>query len=797
MSDAPQLLPLRTTLASRWQVPVLAIGLLLFGSGLLRAALTHKPIGFEDELARVQTLVDAHAWERATAYLNNLLKDPNKTSEQQGTLHRLLAMTTYRAESARLHHNSRNLQYIIYNYQAAAKHGVQKDVQDWVALADTYHWRGDDTQAVDSYRRALELSPPRSDRLRRKMIELQMKSGGTLDADILTEMKAIIEPVPEELGKEYSPSPVNYLWALEQIIEWHLEQGDIEQAKSLVADGEKDLEGTSERLALNYLSALCLFETGQPESAQVELEALLDQWGVHDELWAKTLWLLGRIQQQDDRPQAAMSLYEDVLGGFQAGDVKDACELGRAECLAALERYDRAFEMFSGIRDRLLSREGAGYLDPDAVRLTLTAIADGRLKADEGVLAVAYFRMALSLLDASQSDMQRHYLAQIAGTLGKLADAKTAEGTAEAVKEAESLHSQAAEEYLQLSTLGILDEGASAMYLEKAADHFEAAGQTDRFVEMLSLFIREHKTSDRYVRTLYRLGRAYQAAHLFRDAAGMYEEAVNSFSRTPFAMQSIVPLAECLIHLGGEDTRRGVRILIDIVDDRGPDQLFSPQAREYKAALFRLVDYYCHATEDNVPNHFEEAIRRIESAITFFPEAEEMPRLKFQLADAYRRSSLLLGDEVDTLASPESREAATAESLRRLKRSLEVYSEVVSALASSDVDTLSDLEQTYLRASYLYRGDCLLDIGDYEAAIEAYREAAWRYENHPTTVAASMQIVHCFQRLGKPDEARAALARLRWLLKKIPESSFDTQRGMSSKVYWETMVARLEQTGLF
>ena len=60
-----------------------------------------------------------------------------------------------------------------------------------------------------------------------------------------------------------------------------------------------------------------------------------------------------------------------------------------------------------------------------------------------------------------------------------------------------------------------------------------------------------------------------------------------------------------------------------------------------------------------------------------------------------------------------------------------------------------------------------------------------------------MQIIHCYQRMGQPIEARAALRRMRWLLRKIPGPAFDTQRGMSSKAYWEAMVERLERTGVF
>ena len=70
---------------------------------------------------------------------------------------------------------------------------------------------------------------------------------------------------------------------------------------------------------------------------------------------------------------------------------------------------------------------------------------------------------------------------------------------------------------------------------------------------------------------------------------------------------------------------------------------------------------------------------------------------------------------------------------------------------------------------------------------------AWRYENEPAAVSATMQVVHCYERLGQREEARAALARLQWLLNKIPATAFDTQSGMSSRAYWQAMAQRIER----
>jgi tetratricopeptide (TPR) repeat protein len=273
----------------------------------------------------------------------------------------------------------------------------------------------------------------------------------------------------------------------------------------------------------------------------------------------------------------------------------------------------------------------------------------------------------------------------------------------------------------------------------------------------------------------------------------VFEDVTQIFPRFPDAARSLVPLAECLIEQGGDAMRRGVILLISIVDDTNDEQLFDPQARDYRLALLRLADYYAHASEKDDPGCLEKAASRLEDALALYPDDPQSPRLKFDLANCYRKSGQALRAESQILKQPVAREAGLLESKQRLLRAAEVFGEVITALATRDTGKtdLSALEQSHLRAAYLHRADCLFDVGQYDTAVEAYREAVWRYENSPVAVSASMQIVLAHQNLGQSADARAALRRMEWLLRKIPAGSFESEPGMSSKHYWESMVQRL------
>jgi tetratricopeptide (TPR) repeat protein len=809
----------------RWQVPLLIIGLAVLGTGVYRIVASYRPTTFEEELSRVRQLHAAGVLVLANTYLVDLLKEPDRPPEQRAELHRLLAITVYLAELELQEHVRRNAKAILANYEQARRHGATLDVNDWVAQGDAETWMGDTEAAASYYREALRHCPDRPDRLRRKLLEWEARSSSELTPESLADIDAILNGEPDrggcsETAEASAALPANYLWALEHKIEWLLEQGAVDAARGHIDAGKDRLAGTAEHLALSYLDALCQSREGRAVEAEGTLRSLLAEWNAHDVLWAKSNLLLGRLQQEDDRPQMAMSFYEEVLRAFTSGELHDACLLGRAECLAALEDFEGSLEAFTVLKEGLLGRGRNRYLDRDAVRTTVTTLGESVLHQGRLELGIRYLESAAELVDPSARDRRAWYQTRIADSLSRMArlaakeakggeesgrDSKPAEGhagpettshSANGSREAERLHIKAAEAYLMLADLQMLDEEASARSLELAADSFDAAGLIDRQIEVLSRFAREHLGHNRRVTALYRLGWAYQAEQRYASAAASYEEAISSYPHLPDALRSMVPMAECLIALGGEQAKRGADMLTDIVDDRGPDALFAPQAREYRDALVRLAEYYSRAKEENVPGHLEKAIVRLEEAIAHYPEDGETARWHFLLADAYRGSGRLLASEAESLSVTSERENAKREADRRIERALSAYDRVVALLAPHDAGELSEIEQTYLRTSYLCRGDCLFDLGRYQDAIEAYRETAWRYEGQAGAVSASMQIIHCHLRLGEAVEAGSALARLKWLLRKMPEDAFSVERGMSPKSYYEAMVARMESAGV-
>jgi tetratricopeptide (TPR) repeat protein len=108
-----------------------------------------------------------------------------------------------------------------------------------------------------------------------------------------------------------------------------------------------------------------------------------------------------------------------------------------------------------------------------------------------------------------------------------------------------------------------------------------------------------------------------------------------------------------------------------------------------------------------------------------------------------------------------------------------------------------DLDKLHLKLSHFYRADCLYDLGKYEEAIKLYDAAALKYQNDPASLAAYVQIVNSYVALGKVEEAKTANQRAKWLLRKMPDGSFQDGGFSMPKAYWEQWLKWTNDAGLW
>lgn len=785
---------LRAMLHKRWQAPLLIASLALLGAGVAKVVRAHERVSFEQHVQRVRVLHAHAAWARASAYLTHLLANAKLPMPERGEFHRLLVATIHQAEARAALHAPSNVQSIIFNFNKATQFGATILADEFVALGDAYAWSNQPEQALDAYRQAIRRMESPSDGLLRKVVELQTPPGGLVPEAALADLGWLLEL------REASPG--HYRWALERQLDLLLDKGRVSEAHELVKEGAKRLAGTEEAVALAYYEALCLRAGGRADEAEAVLRCLRNEWRTRDELWARAGWLLGRLQQADDRPQAAIAFYDEVMSAFPRGDINDACRLGMAESLAMLERYEASLDAFEELRRRLVGARANVMVDVSALSAAMAVIGEQRMASDDFELGVKFLAGALRYLSEGDLEGRTRLMARMAEA--QEAQARHADldhDDPAAAEKRRRLFAGAAESFLELSRLSRENESAAASALERAAECFDAAGDIQRVIVCLERYASEFPAQARRSDVLLKLGQAWRSLRNYEAAISTFDELMRAYPRWQPALAASVPLAECLLNVGPAGEARGEALLLDIVDDRGADSLFRPDSADYRQALFLLAEYYVRASDRaeaqgaaaaDIQSTLLKAIPRLEDAIGLYPNDSRRPQLEFLLADAYRRSSALI--RADAAAQADA--SAMREANRRLEQALAGYESVKATLASRDEPSLTPLESASLRAAYLYIGDCLFDMGNFERATEAYREAAWRYENFPAAVTAMMQVVNCQERLGRRDEARAALARLNWLIRKMPDEAFESQPGQSSKRDWQAMAERMERTGL-
>ena len=82
---------------------------------------------------------------------------------------------------------------------------------------------------------------------------------------------------------------------------------------------------------------------------------------------------------------------------------------------------------------------------------------------------------------------------------------------------------------------------------------------------------------------------------------------------------------------------------------------------------------------------------------------------------------------------------------------------------------LSRVELGILRNCYFLGGSILYDMGQYENSIQAYSTTTNRYQQHPTSIEAFVQISSCYRRLNRPREARRTVEQAKVVLNRIDD----------------------------
>jgi len=133
----------------------------------------------------------------------------------------------------------------------------------------------------------------------------------------------------------------------------------------------------------------------------------------------------------------------------------------------------------------------------------------------------------------------------------------------------------------------------------------------ERVIDVLQRLVDGFPARQGRAASMLTLGRALQADGQYAEAVDIFDTLLADYPRYPEALTARIPLAQCLLRVDDVTAVRGVKLLTDIVDDRGATTLFTPTAEEYRQALFLLAEYWASGSKPAQPEDAEAFERRM------------------------------------------------------------------------------------------------------------------------------------------------------------------------------------------
>ena len=773
-------------LSQLWQLPLLLLSLVLFGYAAYLFIDPHLGPTVEQRLDTARTLLTQERPQAALDLLNRLLDTTKLDTDQQGRIHLMLGESVEMAQTQEHKKIAANFVTIIEQTQLALARGIQPDAQIYRRLAESYQGLDQPKEALENYRRAMALDTDHALHIERKVIDLQLAQDDPSPADATL----------ADYLKTTSLSDGERAWALGERAQLQIDAGKFTDARMLLDQAQALATDEASQGEVNYRQGYCAYKLGDSANAERFLRVARDQLTIRNPLDADACYLLGKLLQERGDADQALSFYQTVLVSHIDSPIEPLALLGRGTCRVLLAQDAGGLADLHDLVTELQQRQSRQKYKADAIlgmQLASKSLAgrqnlEGALEvlADEQTLQPdppADFYDRLGDIYALRADQIEHTIPEAAA--------------ADQIRRAQQVRecrTHAGDAFVAFSRkLTLADDTRYGEALWRGIDLYDHAGDVQRVVSALELFVAERPDDKLAPDALLRLGQAYQAA-------GQFDQAIDAFQRDQFrhpnslaASHSAIPLAKAYIAKGPENYGKAETVLLSVIND---NPLVTPEAEEFRQSLFELAQLYYRT------DRFEEAVARLEEFTQRYPDDTRIGQLIFLMADSYRKSALALDRQpgpasADAIGNPPAPDAVEVAAARRdrLTKAKGFYDQVIDTFRARPPQ--DDTDKLYLKLAHFYRADCLYDTGQYLDAIKLYDSAAFRYQDDPAALAAYVQIVNAYCAVGKIDEAKTANERAKWILRRMPADAFKDGAFPMPKEYWAAWLQWTSNAGMW
>lgn len=792
------------TFAEVWQVPVLALALILLVGAVVNVASKRPKPDFPGILAEIQAMVDEQAYEAALDQLNTrvlpYLDQPSITADDRRLFHTLVARTIYLWQQAATTKRIENYRSVVDEYQQAEREFAKLSPSDSAFLIDSYIALNEINEAMERSKALRDVRPALRYSLIRAMIEKTLAAGkpsqgqaAALLSDLLSETD-----LPRDLKT----------WAIAHQTRLMMEAGQTDDAIArllralprLAASTTADLGGLYLALGEAYLKNNVLAEASrQFERASTLLDPTSEEMG-------RAQLMLGRVSELGKNVEDAKERYEWIIAHLADTPVSMAAQLGLAEVNAARGESERALALFSELVERV--KRGPHATDrettPEAVGGSLARLAEEAFNLGDAPLAHQYAVLAELLFgpDSAPTPLLKTIgmisLKQAQDASVSAHDPDVEDGVRSAANAVmKQYYLDAARYFGQHATRLVLENSKDyADSLWQAADCADRGGDHEQAMTALREFRAGFPGDPRQAESIFRLAQAHQAQGELADAAALYSGLIESPESGRFSDDSYVPLAQAyLLDNSPDNDDRAMDLLTTVVGG----SLGGPNTDNFRDALIALGELLydkgraamAKSATGEVPGGidagelFAQAIQRLGEAEERFPKASRIDGVRFRLADACRLSSRVIEAKLgEALPDAQRRELEKTRS-DRLSQGQAMFEAVRHSLESKDARRRSALEEVLLRNAYLYGADCAFDMGDFEGAIRKYDAARDRYSGEPASLVAMVQIVNAYLRIGDAKRAATANEYARRFYASLPEAAWNDPNLPMTRRDWQ------------
>ena len=790
-----------------WQLPVLAVGLVLLGVGLYLAKPRFVPPDYHAMLDTVQQYLRAGNPEEARARMDLMVEEDliKQDDAIRGRYHQYLGDHDWLVYDdlypvpADTPESTAQLNKVVEAYRAAEQDfGRSLDGESMQRWAKALVLLGQEDRAMRIVDRMDPADADKRYRLIRELIEDHRDRG---EPEAFVAMLDRFERTLRE-EKDAKKRLKQRQWVARVRARHYLTVGDPQRAIDYI---NREMQRLRAAGAADDPALLVLLARGYQDIADFDnarrLYAIAQQ-SVPESHQLNGPILVGLAQIElavggEGFEERAHTLFNRAAKDHPMGPAYLDALIGRAHVRAMQRRLNESLDDFRLVISHLLERTSPSDPRRDEVLTKIASHVDRSIDLAKYDDALDYLSLLLPMFDGGRS-LPGRTLLQFAQIHERIAQQRREHADAlnplhwtgpgepplaarrNAYQESAFHYGRSAEFYKRhADTVTVVDDAAHGKSLWLAGANFDKAQQWPQAIDTYAEYVSTRPGDGEQLKAQHHLALAYMADRQYQAAIGILRDLVDQHPQSNWAYASLVPLARS--YTATDQTDAAVRVLLSIVDGHPG---IRPDSDTFRDALIDLArTYYLQGQED--PVYFVSAIERLDMAVERYGNTPRGPTLRYMLADSLRRSSRALAGEARAARSDRQRLAFQAERSERLRTAEAYYDQVITELEARFAAARSDLENLYLRNAYFYKADCAYDRQDFPLAISRYREAAQRWSDHPASLVAQVQIVNAYCEMQEFQQAYVANQNALWQLSQMPDEVFDRPDMPMTRRHWE------------